>query len=206
MTTFLERLNWRYAAKSFDPARPVSESDVEKILEAVRLAPTSFGLQPFHVDVVTDPALKDALCKAGWNQKQFSSASHILAFSSLTSVDQRISDFLHLTADGDAAKRDGLKGYEGMMRGFFKGQGPAEIKVWADRQAYIALGFAMAACAELGIDSCPMEGFSPAEADKILGLGADRKTCVMLTLGYREPQAALRAKVRFPATDLFSRR
>jgi nitroreductase len=93
--------------------------------------------------------------------------------------------------------------YENMMKGALEPRTLEQHKSWADRQTYIAHGFALAACAELKIDSCPIEGFDPAAVDKILGLPEDTSSVVMMPIGYRseEPQ---HAKVRFPMSDLFS--
>ena len=99
--------------------------------------------------------------------------------------------------------RENLATYEGMMRNSLGGRSQEEIKAWGDAQTYIALGFAMAACAELGIDSCPMEGFVPEEIDKILGLPPHLKSAVLLPIGYRKADPE-RPNVRFPEEDLFS--
>ncbi|MBS1985848.1 MAG: NAD(P)H-dependent oxidoreductase [Bdellovibrionales bacterium] len=204
MSTFLNRLEWRHATKAFDPTKPVSPENLQKILAAIRMAPTSFGLQPFHVDVVSDEETKQKIFAVGWKQPQYSTASHILVFSSLTHVSERITEYLDIMSGGDATRRAQLKGYEGMMRGALEKRSPTELQAWADRQAYIALGFAMAACAELGVDSCPMEGFSPPDLDKIMQYPSHQFSCVMLTLGYRDPKVPVREKVRFPQKDLFS--
>ena len=204
-STFLNELQWRNATKGFDPSKKVSEGDLTKILDAIRMAPTSFGLQPFHVNVVTDQATKDKLCAAGWNQPQFKTASHVLVFSARTNVKERITAFLDLMTGGNAQAREGLKGYEGMMRGALESRSPADLKHWADKQAYIALGFAMAACAELQVDSCPMEGFVPDQVNAVMGFkGGEQSVSVMLPIGYRDPAIAVRGKVRFPNKELFT--
>lgn len=201
--SFLSQLEWRHATKSFDESRPISSEQLDKVLEATRMAPTSFGLQPFRVYVISDTATKQKLCEAGWNQKQFLTATYILAFTNEAHVEKRIQDLLNLMSQGNAQARAKLAGYESMMQGFLSKRSPQELKAWADKQAYIALGFAMAACAELEIDSCPMEGFSGPEVDAILKVPPGEHVSVMLTLGYRDPQQALRPKFRFPETALF---
>ena len=207
MTTasFLSHLHWRHAAKSFDTSKKIPEADFEQVLEAVRLAPTSFGIQPFHVHVIEDQATKDRLCAASWNQPQFKTASHVICFVAMTDISARIEEFMQLMSGGDAEARQKLAGYEKMMRGALSGLQDEAASAWSAKQAYIALGFALAACAELRIDSCPMEGFVPAEVDKVLGLSAGLHTCVMLPIGYREASALPRPKVRFPKERLITR-
>lgn len=202
--SFLKKLNWRYATKAFDTQKKVSEENLNKILEAIRLAPTSFGLQPFRVEVITDQKLKDLLKTHGWNQPQYSTASHVLCFVALTEVKNRITQYLDLASNGDAEARKKLEGYEKMMRGAMEPRSVEDLKIWATKQAYIALGFAMAACAELEIDSCPMEGFIPAEVDKVLGLKSGEFSAVMLPIGFREASANPRGKVRFDSKNMFS--
>lgn len=204
MTTFLSQLDWRHAARAFDTKKPVSEADLKKVLLAIRMAPTSFGLQPFRVVVVSDPVMKEKIRGIGWNQPQYSTAAYVLAFVARTDLDARIPGLIHLQSGGDEARKVPLAGYEKMMRGYFSKLNPEQIRAWADKQAYIALGFAMAACAELKLDSCPMEGFSPSELDKLLQLPSGEYSSVMLTVGYRDPAQPVRAKIRFSEDDLFS--
>jgi nitroreductase / dihydropteridine reductase len=203
--SFLKNLNWRYATKAFDTQKKINSDEKQKILDAVRMAPTSFGLQPFHVFLVNDPLVKQEIFQAGWKQPQYTTASELLVFCTRSDISQRITDFLNISSNGDAAAREKLKGYEGMMRGFFTKMSAADLHHWAARQAYIALGFAMAACAELQIDSCPMEGFSAPEIDKILKLPENLKTAVILAIGHRASDAQVRPKVRFPEKDFFTK-
>lgn len=204
MTTFTSQLQWRNATKGFDKTKQVSEGDLKIVLDAIRFAPTSFGLQPFHVNVVSDQPTKEKLTLAGWNQPQYKTASHVIVFSSLINVKERITQFLDLMSNGNPQIRDGLKGYEGMMRGALESRSSAELKAWADKQAYIALGFAMAACAELKIDSCPMEGFVPDQINAVMGFTGHQSVSVILPIGYRDAGIAVRPKVRFSERDLFT--
>lgn len=203
--SFLESLNWRFATKSFDKAQKLSESDLNKILTSIQMAPTSFGLQPFYVKVVEDESIRKQLQEAGWGQDQFLSSSQVFVFVRLTNVSKRIDEFLDLQSGGKPEVREQLKGFEDMLRGFAQSNTPEKLDVWATKQVYIALGFALAACAELKVDSCPMEGFVPDKFDQILGLPKDEKSTVVLTVGYRNPSVAVRPKVRFPLAKMFVR-
>ncbi|NCN26243.1 NAD(P)H-dependent oxidoreductase [bacterium] len=205
METFIGNLSWRYATKLFDDSKKLSEDQKEKLFSSIQDAPTSFGLQPFKVFVIEDSERKAAIQKAGWNQPQYSTCSTILAFVTSSDVSKRITDYIQLASGGNADVAEKLKGYESMMRGFLEGKDEAWLHNWAGKQAYIALGFAMAACAELKIDSCPMEGFSPDELDKILQLPKNEKTAVLLTVGFRSSQEQPKGKVRFSKQSLFQK-
>ncbi len=201
--SFLSNLNWRFATKSFDPNKTVSDEKLEQIKEAIRMAPSSFGLQAFHVEIITDAEVKKTLREHSWNQPQVTDCSHLLVFSARTDLPERIEQLLELMSGGDAEKKEALHSYANMMRGFAEGKNNDWVGNWGAKQAYIALGFAMAACAEIQIDSCPMEGLDAQQYDEILKHPEHLKTVVILPIGYRAAEPD-RPKVRFPESDLFS--
>jgi nitroreductase len=202
--TFLDNLSWRFAEKNFDPAQTVSAENLHKVLESIKMAPTSFGLQPFHLYVVTDAEKKSAMRKIGWDQAQFTDASHILVFASRKDALNRIDQYIEIASGGNPEVKEKLNGYAEMMRGALGSRTEAEIDMWAKKQAYIALGFALAACAELQIDSCPIEGFSAPDLNTILNLPADQDSAVVLAIGYKKADTVHRPKVRFNDSDLFT--
>lgn len=203
--SFLQNLDWRFAAKSFDTEKKLSESQLEQIIHSVVMTPTSFGLEPYRVEVVTDQAVLDAIQKSSWNQPQVGTCSHLLVFSARTDVKERIQDYLDVISGGDAQMREGLKGYEDMMNGAFAGKPDEYVMLWAQNQVHIALGFAMAACAELKIDSCAMGGFVPDEVKDILELDDIFMPTVLLPVGFRSAQPE-RPKVRFGEDEIVVRR
>lgn len=205
MKNFLSQLDWRYAVKAFDPSRKVSDEDLNKILDSIRMTPTSFGLQPYKVMTIQKQDLKDQIQKVSWDQPQVGTCSYLLVFCADTDVDKHIDGYLDIASHGDSEAREKMKGYEEMMRGALDRKTPDEKIFWAQKQIYIALGFAMAACAELQVDSCPMEGFSPADLDKVLELPESLKSTVMLPIGYRDEDPT-REKVRFSEEELFEER
>lgn len=206
----LDALQWRYAVKKMDPSKPVPEDKVEKILEAIRYAPTSSGLQPFKVFVVTNQELKEKIRAAGMDQAQITDASHVLVFASFDGYDDaRIDAVVDQHADERPGTRENLEAYYNMLKGAYL---PREQHVNAEhaaRQAYIAFGFAMAAAAELKVDSTPMEGFDPVTVDEILGLKDQGLTSVtLLPLGTRAEEGDWlqpMKKVRKPDDVLFER-
>ena len=184
--SFISNLNWRYATKKFDTNKKVTDTDLEKILEAIRLTPTSFGLQPYHFYVVSNPEVKEQIQAVSWNQPQIGSSSHLIIFAARTDLLVNNDEYFTLMSGGNPEVRASLKGFEDMVTGTIamkESNGTAHD--WAARQTYIAHGFAMAACAELEIDSCPMEGFDPVAVGNILGLPESQKAVVMLPIGYR---------------------
>ena len=204
--SFLAQLEWRHATKGFVPGKKVSDADLGKILHAIRMAPTSYGLQPFEVVVIQDQALQDKLLPHAYGQKQISTAAALLVFVARTDVLSRIDQLMTGLTGGNADARAGLKGYEAAMRGNAQTMTPADAKSWCGKQAYIAMAFGLAACAELKIDSCPMEGFSSPEFDKILGLPSGHFSVCLMPIGYRDPSTPPRDKFRFPEADLFKHR
>lgn len=206
----LEQLEWRYAVKKMDPAKPVSEDKVSEILRAIRLAPTSSGTQPFKVFVVTNPALREQILPLANGQAQIVDASHVLVFAAWdTYTDDRLDAVLDNHADQRPGTREMLEGYYGGLKSHYV---PRDANVnfeHAARQAYIALGFAMAAAAELQVDSVPMEGFNPVKLDELMGLAEQglRSICILPLGGRADEGDWLQAmqKVRKPNDELFER-
>lgn len=202
--SFLTQLSWRYATKKFDSTKKLSEEQLHKIMEAIKMVPTSFGLQPFRVIVVTNSDTRVKLKDAAWGQSQVTDASHLLVFCADTNVAPRIDTYFEMASGGSSEVREKMKGYEDMMRGAVNAVPQENMLSWTSRQAYIALGFALAACAELEIDSCPMEGFDPQQFKTILELPEPINPVVILPVGFRGADDVVHPKVRF--NDLFEHR
>ena len=208
MHHLLEKLNWRYATKKFDPNKKVSDADLEVIQEAVRLAATSYGLQPFRVLLVTDPELREKLKPAAYGQTQITDASHLVVFCTKTDMSPAyVDDYMARIAATRNLPVSALEGFSSTIKGQVGNMDADTITAWNKRQAYIALGHLLVAAAELHIDSCPMEGFDAAQFDEILGLRTQGLTATVLApIGYRseEDATAKAAKVRLPLEKLFT--
>jgi len=180
-----EAMHWRYAAKRMTGEK-VSEEQVESILDAARYAPTSMGLQPFNIIVIEDPALREKIRPLAWNQPQITEASHLLVFTAWTSLtEQHIDEYLADIVETRGVSIESLQAFKNSMMNFARSS--ADKTEWAARQAYIAMGFAMAEAALQRVDSTPMEGFRAAEVDALLGLDAMGLTTItLLPLGYRD--------------------
>jgi nitroreductase len=94
--SFLTNLTWRYATKKFDTARKVSDANLDTILEAIRMTPTSFGLQPYHFYVVSNQEMKDKIQAVGWNQPQIGTCSHLIVFAGRTDLVPLVDEYFTL--------------------------------------------------------------------------------------------------------------
>ncbi len=203
----LTSLNWRYATKAFDPARKISAATWTALEDALVLAPSSFGLQPYRFLVVRDTALRAKLRPHSWDQSQVTEASHFVVFLARTEI--TAGDIAHLidrVAEVRGQPATALAGYRQVMEGSLLNEArKPHLHDWAARQAYIAMGQLMTAAAVLGIDTCPMEGFDPSKYDEILGVRKEGyATIAAVALGYRaeSDKYATLPKVRFPKADL----
>ncbi|MCY0389360.1 NAD(P)H-dependent oxidoreductase [Robbsia sp. Bb-Pol-6] len=187
MTTVNERLAWRYATKKFDATRSLAAETLERIVEAVRLAPTSSGLQPFELFVVSNADIRAKIRAVAWDQAQVTDCSHLLIFAAWDDITaDRVNMMFDLTNDVRGFKNEGWENYRQMLLGIVAQRGTEANYQAAARQAYIGLGAAVIAAAFEEVDATPMEGFDPEAVDAILGLKAKHlRSVVMLPLGYR---------------------
>jgi len=183
----LDKLNWRYAAKAMN-GKKVPQEKVDHIIEAISLAPTSSGLQPFEVFVITNQEVKETIRPIAWNQSVITDCSHLLVFAAWdTYTADRINKQFDLTNTIRGFKNEGWENYRQVLLESYPQKDAEENFNHAAKQAYIALGHALIAAAFEGVDSTPIEGFDPPSLDKILGLREKGlRSCVILTLGYRE--------------------
>jgi len=184
--SLIDNLKWRYATKKMSGEK-VSDEKLNAILDAIQLAPTSYGLQPYTVLVITDPEVKTKLQAASYGQTQIVDGSHIIVFATWTNVtaeqvDTYIADI--------AAKRnmplEALNDFKNYINSSITHLSQEQKALWNAKQAYIALGFGLAAAAEQQVDATPMEGFVPAQYNEILGLTEQGLAAtVVMALGYR---------------------
>ena len=185
----LDKLNWRYAAKAMN-GQKVSQDKIDNIIEAISLAPTSSGLQPFEVFVITNQEVKEKIKPKAWNQSVITDCSHLLVFAAWdTYTADRINKQFDLTNEIRGFKNEGWENDRQMLLGMYPQQ-DAEVNFnHAAKQAYIAFSQAMTAAAFQGVDSTPIEGFDPKAVDEILSLKEKGlRSCVLLTLGYRDAE------------------
>jgi len=208
MNKVIENRMWRYATKKFDSTKLISDEHLAILIETARLSASSYGLQPYHIFVITDIAIREKLKPVSWGQSQITDASHLLVFANSTNFDEQlVDDYLNRTAIVRDVSLESLSAYGNFMKKNIVNL-PVEAKeVWAAKQVYLALGNVMQAAAELKIDSCPMEGLDAAAYDEILGLkNKELTTTLALPIGYRSSEDTTQelAKVRKTKETLFT--
>jgi len=203
----INHLNWRYATQKFDPTRKVSQAHIEKIKQAVQLSASSYGLQLYKVLIINNQGLKKQLFKHSWNQSQVIDASHLFVFCNYSQVQaMAIEEYLQYVANTRKLPLQQLEDYRKFMINSVSQKNNSEQKAWLKCQTYLALGNLLAACAELKIDACPMEGFNSDAYASILGLEEkELQAAVIAPIGYRDPNDENQRlpKVRKPMQALF---
>lgn len=209
MSDLLQKLEWRYATKKMNPAKAVPQEKVERILEAARLAPTSSGLQPFEIIVVTNKDVREKIKPIAWGQNQITDGSHLLVFAAWDNYTaERINAMFDMTNAQRGGTNEGFENYRKMLLSTYP-QREAQVNFeHAARQSYIGLGAALIAAAFEEVDATPMEGFDPKALDEILNLGArGLRSVAIVPLGYRADEGDWLAnlkKVRRPREQFIS--
>ena len=207
----LDDLRWRYATKVYQEGKKVSQENIDKIVEAARLAPTSSGLQPFRLVVINDIKTKEKLAEGALNQVAVTTCSHVIVFAVWDNyTDERIDQVYDFITDERGLPRGRFSRYTDMLKTSFGNTESIRNFEHATRQAYIALGLALAQAAELKIDSTPAEGFDNQKVDEILNLKElGLKSVVLMYIGYADREndwLASMKKVRVPKDELVIKR
>ena len=185
----LDKLNWRYATKAMNRQK-IPQEKIDNIIEAISLAPTSSGLQPFEVFVITNQEVKDKIKPIAWNQSVVSDCSHLLVFAAWdTYTEERINKMFDLVNEVRGFKNEGWENYRQMLLKGYPSRDPEINFNHAAKQAYIAFSQAITAAAFEQVDATPMEGFDANALDEILNLKEKGlRSCVLLPLGYRDTE------------------
>lgn len=205
-TELLQQLRWRYATKIFDPNKKIDSKIWSALEDVLVLSPSSFGLQPWKFRVIENPAIRAQLKAASWGQTQVVDASHLVVFTSRSSMTpQDVQKLIDRTAEVRNLPVETLTAYKNVMLNFVASRSPEQVVAWSQKQAYIAMGMLLSSAAMLGIDTCPLEGLDPTKYDEILGLtGGEYRTSFAVVLGYRaaNDKYASLAKVRYEKSDV----
>ena len=203
----IDNLKWRYATKQYDPSKKVKKEDLEKIKEAVQLSASSYGLQLFKVLNIENKSIREKLKPVSWGQSSIADASHLFVFCNYTDVQEKhIDGYLNLKAEVQGVEISDLNGYGDFVKAKMKEKSSEEKSSWTAKQTYIALANVLNACAELKIDSTPMEGFEHDKYNEILGLKErGLEASVVVAIGYRHSDDSTQnaKKVRKPLEVLF---
>lgn len=182
-----DQLHWRYATKSYN-GQKVEQEKLASILEAIRQAPSSSGLQPYKVLVISNHELKARLQPICANQQQITQSSHLLVFAAWDEyTPERVNDFFEYSNGIRNLPASVTDDYRLSLLDSFGAMSEEQQYFHASKQCYIALGFALLAAADIHVDATPMEGFDNKAVDALLNLPEQGlRSSVLLTLGYRD--------------------
>lgn len=205
-----QALNWRAAVKKFDPQRVIPDEIWHTIEESFRLAPSSYGLQPWHFILVQDRSLRENLWKHSYRQNQVLECSHyvVLCYQKMLTISD-CQQFVKEWAKVKKIPESVAQGFEKNLVQDISSRPPESIAIWNSRQVYIAMGMALLTAALLGVDACPMEGIEPGAYDRILGLGETPWTAVAaVAFGYRQVDDPVlqSPKFRYPTEKVWEKK
>ncbi len=202
----LEALNWRYATKSFDDKKFLPKERILNLKRAFNLTPTSYGLQPLNLVVLSDKAIQKKLYKASFNQVQVKTASHVFVLCIEKNIDQLfIENHFELIKQVRQTPDEVLKPFRDFLIEDFSKKNQSQLKEWATNQAYLAIGNMLTVCALEKIDACPMEGFDAESYASILGLDSTKiEPVLVMPVGYRaqDDEFSKFKKVRRPLENV----
>lgn len=206
--SLLKDLHWRYATKKMN-GKKVPQDKLDYILEAARMAPSSSGLQPYKIIVISDKALLEKIKGIAWNQSQITDCSHLLIFAAWDGYsEERISKVFNYTMDERKLPHSTMEEYKNKILSLYEPLGQEWQAHHSAKQSYISFGLAIAAAAEQKVDATPIEGFIPEKLDQLLNLtGSGYKSTLLLPLGYREDEndwLVNMKKVRTPKEDFIA--
>jgi len=205
--SIIDSLSWRYAVKRMN-GNQISQDKLDTLLDAIQLSASGFGLMPYQIFIVEDADLKAKIQPIAYGQPQIVESSHLLIFAAWNEVNEaQVDEYMNLIAETRGMSFSDLGDFKGAIMGSMGHRTKEQQAQWADRQVYLAMGTALAAAAELQIDTTPMEGFIPAKLDELLGLEAKGLHSVLImAIGERDEATDYMVnvkKVRTPKSDLF---
>lgn len=206
MNTYITNLKNRYATKVFDTTKKLTQEHLDLLKQAMILAPSSFGLQPYKFLVIEDKETREKLKAASWDQAQVTESSHFIVLCARTDMNEdAVTAYIKLIAQTRNMDMASLDTYDKLMKGFIQGLDNTNKLSWAQKQTYIVLGFLLDACAQNNIDACPMEGFDKDKYSEILDLKNKKlEATVCCAVGFRgDDKYATLPKVRLEEKDLF---
>ena len=196
----IDSLKWRYAVKKFDNAKQLSETQINTLKEAFNLTATSYGLQPLKLVIIKNKKIQKELVKYSWNQSQVLDASHLLVICVPREyTSKEVKNYFNLVQKIRNTEDTIINPFKEFLTAEIEKKTQEELLVWNKNQAYLALGNLLTVCATQEIDACPMEGFIPAEYDKVLNLSEQNlQSVLVLPVGYRANDDYMKdlAKVR----------
>lgn len=196
----LDAMQKRYSVKAFDPTQKIEKEMLDTILEAGRLSPSSFGIEPWHFLVIRDQQTKESLKPLCWDQAQITTCSDLILF--LTRKDLSVEqNYVPSQFKRWGLNEDSHAFVLNLYKNFTQQFDSNTLPHWAGKQAYIALGNMMTAAQVFGVGSCPIEGFDNEKVMQFLDIDEDQYHLhVMLALG--TPADEPRTKHRLALSEI----
>ena len=206
----------RYTTKAYDPSKKIPQQQFDRLIQILRLAPSSINIQPWHFFIIENDQAKQRISKSlvgkyAYNAPKILDSSHSILFctkaditenhlTNLLNQDDQSGRFKDQTAK--QAQQDARTGYVDFYR-----NEKGDIQRWAENQTFIALGQTLLAAGIEGIDATPIGGFDEQIISEELGLVEKGLIpSVLLALGYRSEQDfnAKLPKSRLNKDDIFT--
>jgi len=197
MNSIIDALKFRHACKKFDSQKKISPQDLDTILEAAWLSPTSFGMEAWKILVLSSDGIRQNLRPACWDQAQVTDSSHILVILAKPSLVVPSSEYVLKNFQRRQLPDDVTQAYIEKYRSHMETEVFPRMSAyaWCSKQCYIGLANIMTAAASLGIDSCPMEGFEKDRVETILEIDTKEfEVAVLVALGFRKEEQTLRRR------------
>lgn len=205
--SLVKAFEWRYATKKYNTSKKVASEILEDLAETVRLAPSSFGLQPYQFLIVQDPAKLEQISRAAHGQPQITTGAQVMVLAVESNIDEKtVASYIDKAAIARQTERKSLEPREQFVNMMIGKLSYEERIVWAEKQAFLAVGVFVSAAAAAGVDASPMEGFDNVQVNEILGLKEKNLTSVLLfVIGYRadDDEFAIIPKVRKKKEEIF---
>jgi len=202
MSNFMKAMAFRHACKHFDVSKTIPQEKFESILEVARMSPSSFGMEPWRLIVVRDPALRKALKSSCWNQAQITEASELVIFTTDNDEVRSGTPYVRSMFERRGLEGEGLDTYMSIYKSYLSLIECHEdlLENWTAKQCYIACANMMTYAATLQIDSCPIEGFDKEQIEAVLDLPQGRSAALICAFGYRVDSQS--AQIRLPISKI----
>jgi len=194
----LDAIKKRYAAKSFTGEKIKSE-DLEKLKEAIKLAPSSFNWQPWKIKIIDNKETLEKLQAASWNQPQVGTASHLFVFCAMDSLvlnNKKIAESMKVNLP-----QDKFQMYSKMLNDAISNISVESQRAMSERELFLPVENLLLTSTALGFASCPMGGFNASEYKKILDIPENLTPIVIVPVGIASDEA--RPKFRFKNEEIF---
>lgn len=178
-TALIEAIQQRYACREFVAGKQVSADELARVLEAGRLAPSAFGMEPWRFIVVTDEAGRTAVARACYDQPAATTAAALIAIVALVAALEPDSDYVRRQFLAEARGRD-AEPIHTAYRSFYRSGSIAE---WAQGQCNFAAAQMLLQAAHMGLGSCPIGGYDTPALTEALSLRSGEVPALVIALG-----------------------